>query len=70
MDLKVGDIISFDTDPDDDTFHIGHTAVVTRKDGNSWSDIYLTYHSTDREDIAASVLINDNGYLAYAWSIE
>lgn len=69
-DLKVGDIISFDTDPDDDTFHIGHTAVVTRKDGNSWSDIYLTYHSTDRVDIAASVLVNDNGYLAYAWSIE
>lgn len=30
-----------------------------------------TYGITvDREDIAASVLINDNGYLAYAWSIE
>lgn len=68
-DLKVGDIISFDTEPNDGTFHIGHTAVVTRKDGNSWSDIYLTYHSTDREDIAASILVNTNGYLAYAWSI-
>lgn len=70
VDLKVGDIISFDTDPDDNTFHIGHTAVITKKEGNTWDKIFLTYHSTDREDIAASVLVNDNGYLAYAWSIE
>lgn len=68
VDLKVGDIISFDTEPDDGTFHIGHTAVVTAKTGNSWDQIFLTYHSRDREDYAASNLIN-LGYLAYAWSV-
>lgn len=68
VELQVGDIISFDTDPDDGTFHIGHTAVVTGKTGNTWDKILLTYHSTDREDYPASNLIN-LGYLAYAWSV-
>lgn len=66
--LKVGDIISFDTNPNDGTFHIGHTVVITKKEGNTWDKIYLTYHSTDREDYKASNLINA-GYLAYGWTI-
>lgn len=67
-DLKVGDIISYDIYPDDGTFHIGHTVVITKKEGNAWKDIYLTYHTTDREDYPASKLI-DAGYLPYAWTI-
>ena len=67
-DIEVGDIISFDTDPDDGVFHIDHTAVVTKVNGTRWSDILLTYHSTDREDYPASNLIN-KGYEPYAWSI-
>lgn len=66
--LKVGDIISFDTNSNDDTFHIGHTVVITKKEGNSWDKIYLTYHSTDREDYPASNLINA-GYIPYGWTI-
>lgn len=67
-DLKVGNIISFDTNSNDDTFHIGHTVVITKKEGNSWDKIYLTYHSTDRVDYPASNLINA-GYLPYGWAI-
>ena len=67
-DLKVGDIISFDTDSSDNKFHIDHTAIVTAVNGYRWSDILLTYHSTDRVDYPASNLI-DAGYAAYAWSI-
>ncbi|HHX61651.1 MAG TPA: hypothetical protein GX707_13230 [Epulopiscium sp.] len=61
-------IISFDTNSNDNTFHIGHTVVITKKEGNSWDKIYLTYHSTDREDYPASNLINA-GYLPYGWTI-
>ncbi len=68
-DIEVGDIISFDTVPDDNVFHIGHSAVVTKKTGNAWANIYLTYHSTDREDYPASNLVTKAGYLAYPWSI-
>lgn len=63
-DLKVGDIISFDTNPNDDTFHIRHTVVITNKQGNFWNGIYLTYHSIDRKDYPASNLINA-GYIPY-----
>lgn len=67
-DLEVGDIINWDTS-DDGNFHIGHSTVVTEINGTSWSDILLTYHTTDREDYAASNLISA-GYAAYAWSID
>lgn len=67
-DLKVGDIISFDTDSSDNKFHIDYTAIVTAVNGYRWSDILLTYHSTDRVDYPASNLI-DAGYAEYAWSI-
>lgn len=68
-DIEVGDIISFDTDPNDNTFHIGHSVVVTEKNGNTWDKILVTYHSTDREDYPASKLVKDAGYIPYAWSI-
>ncbi len=67
-DLNVGDLISFDIHQDG-TFHINHTAIITKKTGNSWSDIYLSYHSSDREDYPASNLINA-GYVPYGWSID
>lgn len=67
--LKVGDIISFDIYPDDNNFHIGHNVVVTKKEGNTWDKIYLTYHTTDREDYPASNLIGGNNrYIPYAWT--
>lgn len=69
-DIEIGDIISFDTNPNDGVFAIGHNVVVTKKDGNSWKDIYLTYHSTDREDFPANILMEyPNNWKAYAWSI-
>lgn len=67
-DLQVGDIISFDLNGDDNMFHIGHTVVVTGKNGNRWKDILVTYHSKDREDYSLSNLI-DAGYIPYGWHI-
>lgn len=49
-------------------FHIDYTAIVTAVNGYLWSDILLTYRSTDRVDYPASNLI-DAGYAEYAWSI-
>lgn len=66
--LKVGDIISFDLE-DDNVFHISHSSVVTRKDGNTWDQIFLTYHSNDRENYSATALVVDSGALPYAWSV-
>lgn len=41
--LKVGYIISWDIDGG--SFGIGHQTIITKKTGNSWKDIYLTYPS-------------------------
>lgn len=68
-DLEVGDILQFDTLPDDGTFHIGHTAIITKMEGTTWDKIYVTYHSTDREDYAVSNLVTKAGYIPYAWAI-
>lgn len=64
-DLRVGDVVMWDTNPNDGTFHIGHNTVVTKIQNGT---IYLTYHTTDREDEPISTLFN-LGYLAYGWAI-
>jgi hypothetical protein len=64
-DVRVGDVVMWDTTPGDGVFNIGHNSVVTKIQGGI---IYLTYHSTDREDEPISTLLNA-GYLGYAWAI-
>lgn len=68
-DLEVGDILQFDTHPDDGVFNINHSAIITKMEGTTWDKIYVTYHSTDREDYAVSHLVTDEGYIPYAWAI-
>lgn len=64
-DLQEGDIVQWDLYPNDGEFHIGHSTVVTKISGGT---IYLTYHTTDREDEPIDTLFN-SGYYAYAWAI-
>lgn len=64
-DLRLGDVMMWDTNPGDGIFHIGHNTVVTKIQNGA---IYLTYHSNDREDEPISTLFN-RGYLAYGWAI-
>lgn len=64
-DLRVGDVVMWDTNPNDGVFHIGHNTVVTKIQNGT---IYITYHSNDREDEPISTLFNA-GYLAYGWAI-
>lgn len=64
-DLSVGDVVMWDTNPNDGTFHIGHNTVITKIQSGV---IYLTYHSTDKENEPISTLFN-SGYLAYGWAI-
>lgn len=64
-DLRIGDVMMWDTTPNDGVFNIGHNTVVTKIQNGT---IYLTYHSSDREDEPISTLFNA-GYLAYGWAI-
>lgn len=64
-DLRVGDVVMWDTNPNDGIFHMGHNTVVTKIQNGT---IYLTYHSNDRENEPISTLFNA-GYLAYGWAI-
>lgn len=64
-DLRVGDVVMWDTEPNDGTFHIGHNTVVTKIQNGV---IHVTYHSNDKEDEPISTLFN-LGYLAYGWAI-
>ncbi|WP_214483780.1 amidase domain-containing protein [Bacillus sp. SM2101] len=64
-DLELGDIVSWDTF-DDGEFHIGHTVVVTKIESGK---IYVTYHTTDKEDEPIDTLFNA-GYKAYAWDLD
>lgn len=64
-DVRVGDVVMWDTTPGDGVFNIGHNSVVTKIQSGI---IYLTYHSTDREDEPISTLQNA-GYIGYAWAI-
>lgn len=64
-DLRVGDVVMWDTNPNDGTFYIGHNTVVTKIQNGT---IYLTYHSNDRENEPISTLFNAR-YLAYGWAI-
>lgn len=64
-DLRVGDVVQWDISPNDGTFNIGHSVVVTKIQNGI---IYVTYHTTDRENEPISTLFNA-GYLAYGWAI-
>jgi hypothetical protein len=66
--VEEGDIIQFDMEPDDGTFHIGHSVVVTKKTSNSSHGLYVTYHTTDKEDEPLKTFL-DAGYRGYAWAI-
>ncbi len=64
-DVKVGDIVQWDLEPYDGVFHIGHSTVVTKIQNGV---IYLTYHTTDKEDEPITTFTNAK-YLGYAWAI-
>lgn len=64
-DVKVGDIVQWDLNPNDQKFYIDHSTVVTKIQNNI---IYLTYHTTDKEDEPISTFTNA-GYIGYAWAI-
>lgn len=64
-DVRVGDVVMWDTKPNDGVFHIGHNSVVTKIQNGT---IYLTYHTTDKEDESISTFFNA-GYIGYAWAI-
>ncbi|WP_028594002.1 amidase domain-containing protein [Paenibacillus assamensis] len=66
QDLKVGDVIHWDTAPNDGKFHIGHTTVVTKIDNKG--NIFLTYHTSDKENEPITTLTN-LGWPAYAWKV-
>ena len=64
-DVRVGDIVQWDLKPNDGVFHIEHSTVVTKIQNGT---IYLTYHSTDKEDEPITTF-TIAGYLGYAWAI-
>lgn len=64
-DVRVGDIVQWDLEPNDGVFRIGHSTVVTKIQNGI---IYLTYHTTDKEDEPISTFLNA-GYRGYAWAI-
>lgn len=64
-DVRLGDVVMWDTTPGDGVFNIGHNSVVTKIQNGT---IYLTYHSVDKEDEPISTFFN-YGYLGYAWAI-
>lgn len=64
-DVRVGDIVQWDMYPYDGTFQLGHSTVVTKIQNGV---IYLTYHSTDKEDEPITTFTN-KGYLGYPWAI-
>lgn len=62
-DLQVGDIIQWDFTPSDGVFNVDHTTVVTKIAGGM---IYLTYHTTDKED---EPIFTFAGASAYPWAV-
>lgn len=60
-----GDIIQWDLDGDSTVLE--HSTIITKIDTNG--DIFLTYHSTDKEDEPITTFFN-SGYTGYAWAID
>ena len=60
---KLGDIIQWDLDGDSSVLE--HSTIITKIENGK---IYLTYHSSDKEDEPIDTFLNA-GYTGYAWAV-